>query len=83
MKGAFFRGHDVDSVNIYVDNVKIAQRKAASMGTIQTILGDLYVDDQGNDDEPVALLWPSLFTDHSMWRYQITPLRAAGCARSR
>jgi 3-oxoadipate enol-lactonase len=48
------------------------------MGTIPTILGDLYVDDQGNDDEPVALLWPSLFTDHSMWRYQITPLRAAG-----
>jgi 3-oxoadipate enol-lactonase len=48
------------------------------MGTIPTILGDLYVDDQGNDDEPVALLWPSLFTDHSMWRYQIPTLRAAG-----
>ncbi|MGA8441843.1 MAG: alpha/beta hydrolase [Candidatus Sulfotelmatobacter sp.] len=48
------------------------------MATVPTILGDLYVDDQGNDHEPVALLWPSLFTDHSMWRYQITPLRAAG-----
>ena len=48
------------------------------MGTIPTILGALYVDDQGNGGEPVALLWPSLFTDHSMWRYQITPLRAAG-----
>jgi 3-oxoadipate enol-lactonase len=48
------------------------------MATVPTILGDLYVDDQGNDHEPVALLWPSLFNDHSMWRYQITPLRAAG-----
>jgi 3-oxoadipate enol-lactonase len=48
------------------------------MGTVPTILGDLYVEDQGNDDEPVALLWPSLFTDHSMWRHQIPALRAAG-----
>jgi 3-oxoadipate enol-lactonase len=48
------------------------------MATVPTILGDLYVDDQGNADEPVALLWPSLFNDHRMWRYQITPLRAAG-----
>jgi len=48
------------------------------MATGPTILGDLYVDDQGNDDEPVALLWPSLFTDHSMWRYQMPALRAAG-----
>jgi 3-oxoadipate enol-lactonase len=48
------------------------------MAIIPTILGDLYVDDQGNDDEPVALLWPSLFTDQSMWRYQIPALRAAG-----
>jgi hypothetical protein len=48
------------------------------MATVPTILGDLYVDDQGNDHEPVALLWPSPFTDHSMWRYQITALRAAG-----
>ena len=39
------------------------------MATVSTILGDIYVDDQGTDDEPVALLWPSLFTDHSMWRY--------------
>jgi 3-oxoadipate enol-lactonase len=48
------------------------------MAIIPTILGDLYVDDQGNDDQPVALLWPSLFTDHSMWHYQIPALRAAG-----
>lgn len=43
-----------------------------------TILGDIYVDDQGTDGEPVALLWPSLFNDHTMWRYQIPALRAAG-----
>jgi len=48
------------------------------MATVPTILGDLYVDDQGNANEPVALLWPSLFTDHSMWRHQIPALRAAG-----
>jgi 3-oxoadipate enol-lactonase len=48
------------------------------MATVPTILGDLYVDDQGNADEAVALLWPSLFTDHGMWRYQIPALRAAG-----
>jgi 3-oxoadipate enol-lactonase len=48
------------------------------MATVPTILGDLYVDDQGNADEAVALLWPSLFTDHSMWRYQIPALRSAG-----
>ena len=48
------------------------------MATVPTIMGDLYVDDQGNDHGPVTLLWPSLFNDHSMWRYQITPLRAAG-----
>lgn len=65
------RQHDDQSLDSSIE-------EAASMGTIPTILGDLYVDDQGKDDEPVALLWPSLFTDHSMWRYQITPLRAAG-----
>jgi 3-oxoadipate enol-lactonase len=47
------------------------------MAIVPTILGDLYVDDQGTADEAVALLWPSLFTDHSMWRYQVTALRAA------
>lgn len=49
-----------------------------SMAKVPTILRDLYVDDQGNNDAPVALLWPSLFTDHSMWRSQIVALRAAG-----
>lgn len=48
------------------------------MKTAPTILGDLYVDDQGNHDEPVALLWPSLFADHTMWRNQIPTLRSAG-----
>jgi 3-oxoadipate enol-lactonase len=48
------------------------------LATVPTILNDLYVDDQGNADDAVALLWPSLFTDHSMWRYQIPALRGAG-----
>ena len=48
------------------------------MATVLTVLGDIYVDDNGNSDEPVALLWPSLFTDHSMWRNQVPVLRAAG-----
>jgi 3-oxoadipate enol-lactonase len=48
------------------------------MTTVNTILGSLYVDDQGGPDEPAALLWPSLFTDHRMWRHQIAPLREAG-----
>ena len=48
------------------------------MPTVDTILGVLYVDDQGEPDEPTALLWPSLFTDHRMWRHQIAPLREAG-----
>jgi 3-oxoadipate enol-lactonase len=48
------------------------------MTTVDTILGALYVDDQGQPDEPTALLWPSLFTDHRMWRHQIAPLREAG-----
>jgi 3-oxoadipate enol-lactonase len=48
------------------------------MATVDTILGALYVDDQGEPDKPAALLWPSLFTDHRMWRHQIAPLREAG-----
>jgi 3-oxoadipate enol-lactonase len=48
------------------------------MATVNTILGPLYVDDQGQPDEPTALLWPSLFTDHRMWRHQIAPLRESG-----
>ena len=48
------------------------------MTTVDTILGALYVDDQGEPDEPTALLWPSLFTDHRMWRHQIASLREAG-----
>jgi 3-oxoadipate enol-lactonase len=46
--------------------------------TVDTILGPLYVDEQGRPDEPAVLLWPSLFTDHRMWRNQETPLREAG-----
>lgn len=66
-----FREHNVDSVNImeYID---------CSMGTVSTILGDVYVDVQGSHEENDALLWPSLFTDHRMWRYQVPALRAAG-----
>src|SRR5215469_14326060 len=52
--------------------------RAAAMATVDTILGSLYVDGQGQPDEPTALLWPSLFTDHRMWRHQIGPLREAG-----
>ena len=48
------------------------------MTPVPTILGDLYVEDQGNADEPVALMWPSLFTDHRMWLHQIPALHAAG-----
>lgn len=48
------------------------------MATVSTTLGELYVDDRGAGGEPVALLWPSLFTDHRMWRHQIPALRAAG-----
>jgi 3-oxoadipate enol-lactonase len=48
------------------------------MTTVDTTLGALYVDDQGQPDEPTAFLWPSLFTDHRMWRHQIAPLREAG-----
>jgi pimeloyl-ACP methyl ester carboxylesterase len=48
------------------------------MATVPTILGDFYVDDQGRQDDPVVLLWPSLFTDHTMWRNQIPVLRSAG-----
>jgi 3-oxoadipate enol-lactonase len=38
----------------------------------------MYVEDEGEADQPVALLWPSLFTDESMWRHQIPALRHAG-----
>jgi 3-oxoadipate enol-lactonase len=48
------------------------------MPTVPTILGPLFVDAQGSADRPVALLWPSLFTDHRMWRHQVTALQAAG-----
>lgn len=48
------------------------------MTKITTSLGPLYVDIQGNADEPTALLWPSLFTDHSMWRHQVAALRQQG-----
>jgi len=48
------------------------------MPTVDTVLGSVYVDDRGEPDEPTALLWPSLFTDHRLWRHQIAPLREAG-----
>jgi 3-oxoadipate enol-lactonase len=45
---------------------------------IETTLGAIYVDDRGEPEQPTALLWPSLFTDHRMWRHQIPALREAG-----
>lgn len=49
-----------------------------TMKTISTGLGPIAYDDQGDPVQPVALLWPSLFSDHRMWEAQIGPLRAAG-----
>jgi 3-oxoadipate enol-lactonase len=48
------------------------------MTAVSTILGPIHVEDQGCAGEPVALLWPSLFTDHHMWGRQVAALRAAG-----
>lgn len=48
------------------------------MPIIPTILGPIFVDDRGGADQPAALLWPSLFTDHSMWDAQVAALRGAG-----
>ncbi|WP_458315926.1 alpha/beta fold hydrolase [Mycolicibacterium brisbanense] len=48
------------------------------MATVETELGRIYVDIHGDSDQPTALLWPSLFTDHRMWRHQIAPLNHAG-----
>ncbi|MBB2927993.1 alpha/beta fold hydrolase [Paraburkholderia silvatlantica] len=49
------------------------------MSTVSTVLGPIHVDDQGSAcGEPVALLWPSLFTDHQMWGHQVAALRTAG-----
>lgn len=49
-----------------------------TMKTIATGLGPIAYDDQGEAGLPVALLWPSLFSDHRMWEAQIGPLRVAG-----
>jgi 3-oxoadipate enol-lactonase len=48
------------------------------MPTVRTILGPVFVEDQGTTAQPVALLWPSLFTDHRMWRHQIDALHDDG-----
>jgi 3-oxoadipate enol-lactonase len=48
------------------------------MGIVSTILGPLFVEVSGGRGQPVALLWPSLFTDHTMWRYQIPALQTSG-----
>jgi 3-oxoadipate enol-lactonase len=48
------------------------------MPTVPTTLGSLFVDSQGSADKPVALLWPSLFTDHRMWRSQVAALQEDG-----
>ncbi|OBC13414.1 hypothetical protein A5784_31595 [Mycobacterium sp. 852013-50091_SCH5140682] len=48
------------------------------MTAVDTTLGSLSVDRQGAPERPAALLWPSLFTDHRMWRHQVGPLLEAG-----
>lgn len=48
------------------------------MTSVATVLGPIFVDDQGVNGEPIALLWPSLFTDHTMWQRQVSALRGAG-----
>lgn len=48
------------------------------MTFVNTVLGSLHVDDRGEPDQPTAIMWPSLFTDHRMWRHQIAALRDAG-----
>jgi 3-oxoadipate enol-lactonase len=56
----------------------IQKGREPDMTAVDTTLGSLYVDRQGEPDQPAALLWPSLFTDHRMWRHQIGPLLEAG-----
>lgn len=48
------------------------------MPIVGTVVGPLYVDDHGGVDERAAVLWPSLFTDHHMWRHQVGALREQG-----
>jgi 3-oxoadipate enol-lactonase len=48
------------------------------MTTVDTVLGPIYVDDVGEPARPAVLLWPSLFTDHRMWRHQVPVLGEAG-----
>jgi 3-oxoadipate enol-lactonase len=50
----------------------------AAVDAVDTVLGPLFVDDRGEQDQPAALLWPSLFCDHSMWRHQIDALLGGG-----
>ncbi|MDQ0472942.1 alpha/beta fold hydrolase [Labrys wisconsinensis] len=46
--------------------------------TIKTVLGQIGYDDRGESNQPTALLWPSLFSDHTMWDQQVKALRDAG-----
>ncbi|MFT3695896.1 MAG: alpha/beta hydrolase [Kofleriaceae bacterium] len=65
-----------------------ADRNSGSLGAndpeftairaVPTILGPIHVDDRGYANQPVALLWPSLFTDHRLWNAPVAGLRAAG-----
>lgn len=48
------------------------------MSFIETKLGPIYFEDTGDQTQPVALLWPSLFTDHSMYAAQIPLLHELG-----
>lgn len=48
------------------------------MALVPTVLGDIFVSDEGGPELPAVFLWPSLFTDHTMWRNQVPELLAAG-----
>lgn len=48
------------------------------MNSISTALGPIGYEDHGEAEQPTALLWPSLFTDHTMWDRQVEALRGTG-----
>lgn len=48
------------------------------MPSVTTVLGPIYVEDSGPANLPTALLWSSLFTDHTLWDRQVEALRSAG-----
>lgn len=49
-----------------------------AMRTVATTLGPIGYDDRGDVGQPLAVLWPSLFSDHTMWVHQVEALGARG-----